>query len=297
MPWQGSIVVSQNAVTSWERYGHTFTRSAMEGLPGHRKVDAEEGAEGGWGTAHFTIYGDVSFLADFFERGLSRHVEFYDEEATQVYEGMLYAMTLFIENEGAKISLDDVWNRGWMRFRVRGSGTTGRSTVTDMLDSQGRFGIKEKVLQGAELESIAVADQAVASYLRLHKWPRATPENMKTGLEAAVFEPPQIQCACEGYWKTLEWQVYNQTASHGAQGADVEINDIVTAKAQFVAVKDIRSDPTPVSKEYDVDRTPADLLSGICRLGLSDYTRVIPRMTNGGTLYVGDAAPPVLPPV
>lgn len=298
MPFNGSITVSQNPVaTGARKYGKTFWRAPLPGMPGHRNCSFEDKAEEGWGEGSFTLYGPLDFLEDFFANALTRDAQAFDEDGVKVYEGMLYSMTLWKDEIGAKVSMDDVYNSAWMRYRLRGTPTTVRSTVITIAESIALYGTKQKVLAGGELESIAVANQAVLNWLNWHKRPRPTPQELTTGQGMRGGEPNRIEVVCQGYWITLKWQIYNQTASTGSQAASSEVTDILTAKCPFVATSTIFGNGTLVSKEYDVDRNPADIITDISHLSSPDNQRFLARMTDDRAFYYGPAAPPVAPVV
>ena len=77
----------------------------------------------------------------------------------------------------------------------------------------------------------------------------------------------------------------------GSQGASAEIEDIVVAKAQFVASYSIAGNSTPVSTKYMTDRRSGGIIKDITRLGDSSSQRWVTYWTFGRHFNYEEAAP------
>jgi hypothetical protein len=264
----------------------TLSPRPSSGMIGWRKCSASERAEGGYYRANITMTGPLDYLADFMLNGLMRDVRFYGPDGIECWEGFVYEMTLNRKTAEIKISMDRVANSVWMRYRVTGSGTTVRSTAQADTTSQARYGIRDYVLTGGELESSAVADQKCKQYLALNRQPKPT----RSG-PGRPDEEYSLELICRGYIDTLNNQCYNAVVA-GSQGASAEVTDIITAKGQFVASSTVGANATLVSKVYDVDRRAGDIIQDIARLGNSGNRRFVVRMMNNRRLSFIEAAPP-----
>jgi hypothetical protein len=254
---------------------------------GWRKCSASERAEGGYYRANITMTGPLDYLADFMLGGLMRDVKFFSgsgSQGVQCWEGFIYEMTLNRKTAEIKISMDRVANNVWMRYRVTGSGTTVRSDAQADATSQARYGIRDYVLTGGELENSVVADSKCKQYLALNRQPKPT----RSG-PGRPDEEYSLEIICRGYFDTLNNQCYNATGG-ASQGASAEVTTIIAAKGQFVASTEIRSNATPVSEVYDVDRRTGDIIQDIARLGDANPKRWLARMTNNRVFQFVPAA-------
>jgi hypothetical protein len=182
-----------------------------------------------------------------------------------------------------------------VRYRVRGESTTSRSAVQTNAPSIAKFGRKEFVLSGGELESTDTADNLAQQYLDLHEWPRPSPVRLDP--EKELSEYPFIDARCRGWFDTLGWCTYNQTTSTDSQAASAQVGTVVTDSdvGQFVQFTDIGSNDVSVSKEYDADRRGGDIVRDIARLGDKNNNRFLAYMTDDRTLVYKQSAPPKEP--
>jgi len=285
MSFSGTIVISHNPVTSWERYSRTFDPGGFSGF------HPETRAQGGYYRCRLNLHGGREFLSEFLSNGLGRDLAAFDPRGEQIWEGFIHGMTLDAGGARIQINLEEVYNKVWIRYRLTGTTTTVRSTPTEDLVSQDRFGIKDFVLTGGELESAAVANQIAQSYLNLHAQPKPTPSRIGIGGSRPARGAAKIEIEARGYWDTLKWRVYNQTGSSGNQGISAEVGDIVTAVGQFIAGTKIDVNSTLVTKVYDQDRFAGDILEDLARVGDVSYRRYILQVGNGRILKFGQAAP------
>lgn len=290
MEFTGTINISANPVSSWETYHRTLIPAEEPGETGFFGLSMENRADGGYYRASFTMRGPQLFLADFMERGLGRMVEMMGPGGVKAWEGLITEMEYDAGSAATRISLKEMYNRVWMRYRIRGSATTSRSTTMNDTDSQARFGIKTFVMSGGELESSDIADQATGAFLKMHKWPSAVP----VSIGGSLANEHLLRVRCSGFFETLNWNVYNQTASTDNQGASAQISNILADSdvAQFVASTSIDSNSTLVSRVYDADRRGGDIIRDIARLGDSNNNRWIAYMTNDRKFIFKEASPP-----
>lgn len=87
-----------------------------------------------------------------------------------------------------RMSLADVFNRVWVRYKLSSGGSTVRSTVQEDSASVARFGVKELVISAGELESSLVADQIAQSYLNRQAWPKPRPLDLTLGRDAFILD-------------------------------------------------------------------------------------------------------------
>jgi hypothetical protein len=184
-----------------------------------------------------------------------------------------------------------------MRYQITGSGVTSRSAISSNAASYGRYGNKELVLSGGELESAAIAVQTCNRALELARRPAVMIDSVSLSKNTGGSAEPYLSILCNGYIDTLNWQMYNQTVATGNQAASLQINDILTAKGQFIASWLLNPNGTAVTKVYDTDRSSGGIIMDIARLGDWDGTRWLVRMFPGRQLVYKQAKPPFYPRV
>jgi len=256
----GSILIQANPVTAWEGF-RAFAAEHPQAEYRYSQFTAADHAEGGFWSCSFRLEGRENLLLEMFENGLGRHVEVWNDRLGQDFEGVVWAMDLVIPPNRYSISLDPVHNKMWMRADIDADGEVERTTVLTELDSQGRFGIMEKVLQGAEAPSLAVADQAVQIFLDLQAWPK--PE-MGLGQGSGRL---RLEMFCRGYIQLLGKRIYNQIALTGTATATEVFKSVVDAVGEFVGRQKRKQNSTPTAREFDVDRNAQQLLFDLGRAG------------------------------
>ena len=264
-----SIVIKHNPITLWERF--SLTLSPEEGKYQDFK---QEDRDGGYYRASFNVYFDHVAASEFLENALGRQVEVYDHQSIKIFEGIIFEMVRDTGGSLSATSLQNMVNRVWMRSDHDGDQVVDRGTTLDVLKSQARYGIKEGVLSGGELEGLSVADQSAQGYLNRRAYP--VPES-DVGAGSGI---PHLQIYCRGYIEYLTWRVYNQTILTGTQGASAQIKDVLDAVGDFVRSYDLGTNATPVTKEYDADRRALDTIQGITSLGDSQSRLWVAYMTD-----------------
>jgi hypothetical protein len=287
----GTIQMSYDPVLKRETYTQILTHEKSGEWPCFSQLKFSSRAEGGFYRATYRIYGERTFLEEMFFNGLGRHVVIYDNAGLVVWEGKNFEMNLVIKNIKASISIKEEYNNVWMRYRINGGTTTAESTAQADAASQARYGKRDYVLSGGELDSSTIADQISTRVLALNRTckPIITPNTNVQETE------PYIEIIACGYFDTLTWQVYAQTAATGSQAASSEVTDIITAKGQYVASSNIIGNGTSVSKVYNIARKAGDIIQDIARLGDPSGNRWLPYMLKDRTFYYGPAVAPVLP--
>lgn len=227
---------------------------------------------GGFYECTFTMHDTPLNLEDFYQNALARQVLAVNEHGDEDFEGIITEMCKTgAGGEVETMSLDNnrVVNKCWVRYKDSG-GTFARSIAYQDLDSQTQFGILEMPVSGGQIESESTAYNLGRMVVERRRWPRSVPEDMRLGGRShaqGVTGQASIEVRASGYWWYLTKRVYNQTASTGTQSADLQVADILAACGQFVRASRLTVNPVGVRKDYDSDRTPADILSGIAGLG------------------------------
>ena len=225
---------------------------------------------GGFYECSFTMHDTGLNLEDFYWNALGRQVLAVNEHGGIDFEGVITEMRKTgSTGDVEKISLESVVNRCLVRYKDSG-GTFARSTAFEDLDSQAQFGILEMPVSGGQIESVSTAYNLGRMVVERRRMPRSIPEDMRLGGRSraqGVTGQGSIEVRASGYWWYLTRRTYNQTASTGTQSADLQVADIIAACGQFVRASRLTTNPLGVRKDYDSDRTPADILSGIAGLG------------------------------
>lgn len=231
----GSIVITHNPVTAWENYH--LTLSAARG-DFHDYVDDDRSMGGYWSCA-FKMIGRPNVLKDFFKNGLGRDVKVFGSGMELLHEGQVYEMIYNFPPDQYIISLKNMLNRIWMRADYDADGEVERSTTLENLESQARFGIKEQVISGGQIDSLAVADQATQAFIDLRGFPQPQVDRGRGRGE------PYLEIFSKGYIETLSWRVFN-CADVGSQGSSAEVEDVVGHRASVRVIK-----PTVWDQEFD----------------------------------------------
>jgi hypothetical protein len=295
MGFDGTIILSQNPATNYERFSKTLFSTDTGKHPAFSKMKLSKRAEGGFYRCTFDIHAHREELFALFFGNITRQVEVSTPDGRVCWEGLIYENTLKLGLIDLRLSIKDVYNKVWMRYQITGSGVTSRSSTSSNAASYNRFGNKELVLSGGELDSAAVANQTCDRALKLSRKPSAMIDRVSIGANQQNTPEPYLSIIAVGYIDTLNWQMYNQTAAAGSQSASLEINDIITAKGQFIASTQLSANGTSVSKVYDSDRGAGSIVADIARLGDWEGNRWLVRMGVGRKLYYKQAKPPVYP--
>lgn len=201
----------------WEnvsRYSHILTslegyQSAEIGIP-LRQIDAEE-----W-----------------FDRGVGRHVEVYDDDEFLAFEGFVNEVVIRTGPLETTIGpLLDIGNRvsgiySQMDTSVNPPTTTpGVQTLIVEDDvSQQEYGIIEKVLALGQRTQVS-AEQARDVFLQVNKEPATNKRFSNQPSEAS-----SVSLKLLGYWARLELYIYNQTVVSGTTTLSDKLKAILAAE-------------------------------------------------------------------
>lgn len=254
----------------------------------------ETRAQGGFWSASFEMLGPLDALRDFLQKGLAAHVQSFTPAGELAWEGYVHEMDLALPGGlSLSVSLDLLANKVWTRYNTTsdvevgstvqdydpealarallfGAGGAVRSAVAEDAASQARWGIREKVLSGGRLASSGVADDIAALYLARF----ANPTRPSLRIQAGVNQDDiGLTVTCHGYWRTLEWRTYKQTAATLTEDVSAQIDLVVTAAGQFVAESRVAANTLQVPQVHDADRRAADILLDAARLGDASNNR------------------------
>jgi len=279
-----SVVITANPVTAWEQFTLTLGRADIEGpRVEHRDV-------GGYWSFKFAVQSHFAtrpLASDFLANGLMRHVEVFNEKGIKDWEGFISSVRMNTGTARIESDLDNMANRAWVRYNSGGS--VLRSTTINNADSQARFGIKEQVLVGGQV-NLGVADQHAQQIIYWIGWP--SPGVREINLGGATLERPQLEITCLGYWHTLGWRTYNQTVLTTDTDASLVVGAVLDDMGQFVRAQDISDNTTQVTQEYDEDRTADSIVKSITALGDGAFHKWVAGFREDRTFYYKQAARP-----
>ncbi len=262
----GSIVVKDNPILDTDTYLDNIIPNGNL-IP--NSYNHEIRAIGGyWNSGFSLIQKQKEYLQDYLYNGLGRLVQSYSETGVLVWEGLITKMILRTTDKILAVSLDNMVNRVWARHLVATDAHLTKSTIKNNTDSQNRYGIKEKVLQG-EVATLSLANQAAQAYLDIYANPR------KPAISHTGTGQIRLDVFCSGYFTTLDWQRYNQTAIQGVQNANLEIQAIIDVGGQYVSSTQLEKNTTQISREYDRDVSSGGAITAIARAGDANNKRYI----------------------
>ena len=275
-----SIVIRQNPVLTWERFSKTLL-AARGDFTGYQDDDR---AMGGFWSCAFT-YRDAPYrLYDMFNNGMCREVVAYGYGMRVLHEGLICEMVLNAPPDRLTTSIKTVFNQMWMRSDHDDDGESERSTALENTRSQGRHGIRERIMTGGQINSLSVADQAVQTLLDVRGWPSVSIDRGRAKGEIS------LEIFARGYIETLDWTVWNQTVDEGTHGMSDEFEDVF-AGAEFVSSVVVEPNATLVTKVSDADMKRLSVGFSLAKLGDSENHRWIAYMTEGRVLHLAQAAP------
>lgn len=298
--FEGTITIGPNPISTISGvHARTFSPVFIPGKEGYRGFGKEDRADGNFWRCSFLLTGSIIYLKMVMREYLSRLVLVHDEENQPSWEGFVYEMELNTGVAVYRTTLAEMYNHVKIRYRVTGAGAPTISTPLEHTYSQGRFGVREYVMTGGELQNAAVADQPVQRFLNAHHTPKVVPVSLGLAGRRSDFQikgvtdRPHIRVMCRGFDDTLDWQIY-ENAGAGSAGVSALITTILVAKAQFVASYSIEGNSTPVSTKYGTDRRPGGIIRDCARLGDSAIRRYLVQWDFNRHVVYKKAAPAVL---
>jgi hypothetical protein len=287
-----SIEINANPVTAWETYHRTLYPAHLGYAADYLDYDREIEADGVYGRLRFKIPGTRPELEEFFELGLGRDVQVFNDRGGHDYHGFILGMVLNTRYHLLRKSLQNVFNRVWARFDDSGGvNPTRRSNYWNNEASQARFGIIEKVIGGGQQADLSAIDQAVQNRLDWFAWPMIDPDF------DAGSEGPYIEIIAVGYQHTMKWRVYNQVDLTGdanistvAEDVLTKVDDDLVPICQFIYDYEIATNVIQVPREYDVDLSALDVLGSLAEMGDSAGNRWLSRVEAGRIYKLGPGA-------
>jgi len=279
-----SIVITANPVKAWEQYSLTLDRQQILSP----RMDYRD-LGGDW-SASFSIHPDLitrAFASDLLSNGMVRHVEIYNEKGIKDWTGFISKVTLDTGTAVIEADLADMANRIWVRYNP--SGTVLRSTTLNNTDSQDRYGIKQRVLVGGKI-SLGVADDFAQQTLDWVGWPSPGVRSLSIGGRSRGQRSLEIKCL--GYWHTLGWRTYEQTASTGETDASTVVSAIITDVGEYIRSTTVDTNTTQVPQEYDTDRYAKSILQNIAQIGDGAYHKWVVGVTGNRDFYYKQAQRP-----
>ena len=279
-----SIVLTANPVTAWEQFALTIDREHL------LSPQVEHRDLGGYYSAKFGVHTDRvtrTFAQDFISNGLMREVNIFNDEGGRDWQGFINKIVMDTGTARIEADLSNMTNKAFVRYND--AGTVKRSTTITNTDSSDRFGVKERVLVGGEI-NLGVADQHAQQIINWQGWPSPTLREINLG--GRVKDRPSLTIECLGYWHTLFWRTYNQTASTGDNDLSVVVKAVVDDVADFMRTFAINDNTTQVCQEFDSDRTAADVLRSLVGLGDGAFHRWVSGFEFDRVFYLRQGARP-----
>ena len=232
----------------------------------------------GFDTASFDLLDTKYILEEFLYSGLGRDITRYSQDGNlTVWNGQIVEMTLVQPGLQSRISLREMFNRASVRYipintaanPPTESAETSTAVANDTI-SQAKYGIKQIVVRPAHIDRITATDAAQLANVVLQKCKEPVRSNTITNSNSE----PRLTVECEGYFHTLGWRIYNQTASSGTDNADAIIDAVQTSVGEFIDATAITSNsPTQVQKYFNRDDTAFNIIQWIASLGDTSYNR------------------------
>lgn len=279
-----SIVVKNNPVTLWESFHCELERPQFS-------ISQMSLRDIGWYyEARFKLINPTKLDAlMWLNNGPGRDISFYNDKANMDWEGFINAVTLSKGDADAKNSLTNLSNEVWVRYSDLTTGLVSRSNVASHVASQARYGQKDWVLNGGELEADE-ADQLAQIWLDRNFW--ATPQLQRINIgESARKKELELEFYCLGYWHTLNWKVYNQTAVTGTTAASTIVAAIITEVGDYIASTSIDTNDLLHTREYDADRRGGDIVEAITRVGFANNQPGVCGVRDGREFFFEPAVP------
>lgn len=223
---------------------------------------------GGFYDAEWTIRtSDKELALELLTNGLGRQARFFNEKANLDWEGYLNRVTIDRRIARVTAALDRMENAVWTRFTPLTGGAVTRGTVKSNALSIARFGTKQGILNGGQI-NLTEADQKAQAALNLSFWPKPDPEAFIFGERGD--DDFRVIFKCLGWWHTLNWLVYNQTVTTGTMAASAFIDLLLNTCGGFFDSRDIQSNGTSVTREHDADQRGGEIVEAVCELGDSN---------------------------
>ncbi len=232
-------------------------------------------AWGGFDAASLALSGQVIDLEDWIERGLGRHMVVSDPDG-EVWSGFVNQVSLtlgrlaytvgpLVELANRASAVYDQVNTAYTPPTNEGRQVT--ATVNDT-DSQGRYGIWEKVLSAGKATA---AEAGYASNRQLAER-KSPPRSQVVGQAGGA----RVELALLGYWRWLAAYTYSQTAASGTTTASALVQAALAADPNAIFSTDYsRLDTNALAvRAYENDAQTAETkIKEAVALGDTSYNR------------------------
>ena len=230
---------------------------------------------GGYWQGEFTLYGDLSDLAQFFYHNLGCHIEEHSS-GYKTWEGMIYEMEFTTDGVSRRRTFDTLYNHVRVRYITPDSeiALTTAASNTASIQAHGR---REQIwpLDG---QDTTPAETVRDSILSDFQWPRARTTGTTLGLvgDASLFVR-----VC-GYAFTANWR-YESAGDNTDGDLSTWLSEIISTDCPFLKEGKIQSNTTQVRKETRIEMRAWDVITKMLELGISDGSNDVP-----ARVYVGN---------
>jgi hypothetical protein len=200
----------------------------------------EKGADNYYVSASMTLTLPEVDVTEWLLYGLGRHVEVKSPAQNIIWEGFVDRITISLGGKTYEIgSLSDIGNRVYVTYTpvyvsaAAGNIVKGSSTETPLVNntaSQAIFGIIEKNLAAGECIVTSTQNEAERfrdEFLTENAYPK-----VQGGYSFMAGGSGAISLECQGYWKWLDYFVFNNRATATANGwstLDTKLKAILAA--------------------------------------------------------------------
>lgn len=270
--WVGSSVVDDGIAFREDSYSHEIL------------------ANGGYDKSSFTITDRQTKLEDWYENGLGRHIEIFNESLQKIGEYFVNEVKINLGGFSAtRGPLLNVRNRVTAVYQTASyntnppiGGVQARTSTANNTDSQGLYGIREITLDVGEGRTQTEAEQVRDTYLQEYKDPETT-ESLSPGAGSG----PNVEVVCLGYYHLLDY-IYSQTASTGTQNLSAKLQAILAADVNSIFSTDYSSITanTLAVPRYDDEESEAwSIIQDLVARGDSSDNRYIFQILNERKAY------------
>ena len=211
----------------------------------------EKDNEFGYKTISITLGDQRAKLDDWYENGIGRHIEVYNEAGEIIHAGFVNRVTLTSNAmQASRGPLIDICNRCSVMYTPITdtsvspplTGAEKSTIIADDVDSQFKYGIIEKVLSGGQLLDDGTTDEA-EDYRDRFLNENREPNTGDKGLSIGNSGDTAIQLEILGYYAWLDLYIYSTITT----GTIIVSNKIISA---------ISSDPNGIfSTDYSFIET------------------------------------------
>lgn len=296
--FKGLVNIQHNPILMAERYAMAVPKrdTSPSAYATFTKLNYSTRAEGNYYRCTFKLHAPPDYLNLFFRNGLMRHVTVDSPQGKTLWEGFIYEMTLQLPKCKKRISVQNIANNCWVRYQLIGSGVVSRTTPVTNAISLARYGQRDAVMTSGETNSVSEATQLANRILDWGRLPKVMTDELSIG-DNTPTNDIELTIVCYGYYETLKWQCYNQTATTGTINSTAMLMAVIAASVQFYKTLDFDTNSTPVPRVYDMDRNAESIMKSIAALGDAYYRRWLIRYMPGLVLAFKEAAPPDYPPI